>query len=220
MNREGSEWDWDIWVESFLDFHVDSIAERLHNRPEAVAWREERARAAQAAAAAARAQITIDQEYGVMPAGLCWVCAAERVETATRTSPTFRACRWCRIYDMQQGHRLGLRKVLPLMEYPLQPVLRGRSFPRDPSVVAALGTVWSQVSVLDSWRASVVRAVLAMQAWPEDVPITLPEFQAFLPSSARGSRMAWWAYVDRRQPALAAVLDALPAPEQLQRPSH
>lgn len=189
--------------------------DRIHNSPEAVAWRAMRA----ARTAAAEAQVTIDQDTGTMPRGLCWVCAAERVELATRTTPTFRTCLPCRTYDLLQGHRLGLTMVLPLMEYATQPLLPGASSPSDWATLVALGKAWSQVSVLDAWRASVVRAVLARQAWPEATPITVDEFRSFMPRAPYRSRIAWWAYVDRHQPELAAVLDALPGSEQLDRPA-
>lgn len=216
--RDWDPWDWDAWVASRTAEHVEGIAERIRNSPEAVAWRAARVARLRAEAKRSRARITIDHETGTMPRGLCWVCAGERVELATRTSPTFRACRSCRIYDLKQGQRLGLKMVLPLVEYPTPMVAPGGSFPTDPATVAAVRQVWSQVSVLDAWRSSVVRAVLARQAWPEGERITVDEFAAFLPPLPYRSRMAWWAYVDRHQPLLAEVLDALPSAEQMRRP--
>lgn len=219
MSTHEDAWDYDTWVASRIPEHVDAIMDRIHNSPEAVAWRAVRAARIQAAEARARAQVTINQDTGTMPAGLCWVCASEMVEPATRTTPTFRACTCCRVYDLKQGRRLGLKMVLPLMEYPTQPLLPGASFPSDRATLVALGKAWSQVSVLDAWRASIVRAVLARQAWPEGTPIALHQFQSFMPKAPMRSRMAWWAHVDRHQPELAAVLDALPGAEQLHRPA-
>lgn len=193
-------WDWDAWV-SRIPEHVDGIARRLANRPEAVAWR-----------AAQAAKVTVDADVGDMPEGLCWVCAAGSVIKATRDSPTFRACGWCLHYDRQQAGRLGLVMLLPLMQYPTQPVRRGRSWPTDPEVLVALADAWSQQSVLDAWRASVVRAVFARVPIPGS-RILYRDWQGLLPVSGPRSRLAWWAYVDRHQPRLATVLDDLPPRE-------
>ena len=201
-------WDYEQWVTTRVDEHVDGIIEMLRNRPEAVAYRKARAQAQAAAASAAQARVTIDPQTGDMPAGLCWVCAGAQVQQATRCTPTFRACAACRVYDRHQARVLGLVMVLPLMDYPTQPVLPGHEFLTSPATEAALGRAWSQVSVLAGWRASIVRAVLARQAWPQGTPITMAEFERFLPAPLLRSRLAWWAYLDRHQPALASILDA------------
>lgn len=195
------EWDWDAWVASRTNEHVEGILGRILDSPEAVAWRAARE-------AAARARVTIDPETGTMPAGLCWVCAASEVQQATKTTPTFRACSSCLLFDRAMASRLGLVMLLPLMDFAGQPVQAGQTRPTDRATVTALVKAWSEVSVLDAWRASVVRAVLAVQAWPAQEPITVGQLECFMPESRLRSHSAWWAYVDRHQPDLATVLRA------------
>ncbi len=136
---------------------------------------------------------------------LCWVCFAMPVHVAA-TMPRVRACRFCLMHDRWWAGGIGLRMLLPLMDWPSQPVIGGWPRDRSPWLRAVLVDVWSQVSVLDRWRRdSVAMAATLMQA-PGSRPLDLVTWQENLTVGPRRSRACWSAFTDGYYPGLTAHL--------------
>lgn len=159
-----------------------------------------------------RAPFVIDPATGHTPrTQLCWVCGAVPVH-AGGNLPRLRACRFCLAYDKSRAARLGLGMVLPLFDWPSQPVLRGASFPSSPKAVTALADVWSAVTVLNDWRVSLAQLTLSFMNVNPAIGVDLHDWQQALTVGPNRSQACWRAYVDGYFPALAEVLAVSPVP--------
>lgn len=185
-----SRWDFDLWAENHVPEHVDAITRLLSAR---------------------RAPpLEVDPLTGHLnPGGLCWVCFA-RQPLRDRRIPRFRACRTCLIHDRQRASALGMTMLLPLMQYPSQPILPGATPPRDAHLRAVLADVWSQLSILDRWRIEGVRLGYALFNVEANigagVGIEYAEWQERLSPGRERSRACWAAFVQGYPPDLMARL--------------
>ena len=156
METTNDVWDWDAWLNQ-TDQHVTNILDRLDQprlqRP------------------TRRSPALIDPHTGHLTGGeLCWVCHSARPHRG-RLLPKFRACYWCLQFDRKQASALGLKMLLPLMNWHSQPILPGCSYPTDLATVRALTDIWSASTLLDEWRRDNVRRDYALltSGQPHDV---------------------------------------------------
>ena len=193
-------WDWDTWLSKTPD-HIEGITDRLFAGHRAA--REERERLQ-------RRAWQIDPTTGHTRAyQLCWVCAAGPAHTG-RLLPRFRACIHCLRHDRRQAERLGLKMLLPLMDWPAQPVLPGQTGPADAQTRVELVTLWSSVSELDEWRRSAVRLACAWFSSNELAEVGIGAWQDRLGFGPARSRACWRAYVEAKAPTLIASHGAAP----------
>ena len=187
---EASGWDFDSWAANHVPQHVDAITGMLGAR---------------------RAPpLVVDPLTGHLNRGsLCWVCFA-REPLRDRRLPRFLACRTCLIHDRQRASALGLTMLLPLMEYPSQPILPGATPPRDAHLREVLADVWSQASVLNRWRIEGVRLGYALFNVDANigagVGIGYAEWQEHLSPGRERSQACWSAFVQGYHPDLMARL--------------
>ena len=194
--------DFDAWAERVPE-HLDAIRQRLGDDQQAAARRASRQR---------RRPFLVDEATGhTERTQLCWVCAAVPVHRGPRV-PTFRGCRFCVVHDRRQAERLGLLMLLPLMDWPSQPVLPGHAFPKDPDVREALADAWSAVSVLDAWRVSVAQLAMAWMDVDPELGVDLFDWQQHLTVGPGRSQACWGAYVDGYLPQLRWALASSPLP--------
>ena len=136
---------------------------------------------------------------------LCWVCFAMPVHEAS-TMPRLRACRFCLMHDRWWAGGIGLRMLLPLMDWPSQPAVEGWRHDRPPWVRDALVDVWSQLSVLDRWRRESVEMAAALMGPAVSGPLDLLTWQENLSVGPSRSRACWLAFTDGYYPGLTAHL--------------
>lgn len=192
MTAVENHFDWDAWLARTPD-HVEGIHDRLFARHRAA--QEQRAREE-------RRAWQIDPHTGhTRSYQLCWVCAAGPAHTG-RLLPRFRACIHCLRHDRSQAQRLGLKMLLPLMDWPAQPVLPGRSVPADPQVRESLGRLWSEVGALDTWRRSAVTLAFAWFGADESTDVGIDAWRERLGFGPGRSRACWRAYVESHEPLL------------------
>ena len=195
--------DFDAWAERVPE-HVDAIRQRLSTDQ----WQ-----AAQRASLERRRPFLVDPATGhTERTQLCWVCGTVPVHCGPRV-PTFRACRFCLLHDRRQAARLGLVMLLPLMDWPSQPVLPGCEFPADPLVREALADAWSAVSVLDAWRVSFAQLAMNWMDVDPEVGVDLYDWQQRLTVGPNRSNAYWGAYVDGYLPNLRWALATRRVPE-------
>ena len=133
----------------------------------------------------------------------CWVCYSA-FTYANRRMPRLRACFYCLAYDRNQASKLGLRMLLPLMDWHAQPVLSGARVPDNPVFRSWLADVWSQVSVLERWRIDGIRAGIALLNLGEQ-PTVQDWIAAMRPGNHR-SQTCWDAFMAGYHPRLHDVL--------------
>ena len=133
----------------------------------------------------------------------CWVCYSALTYANSRL-PRFRACFYCLTYDRHQASKLGLRMLLPLMDWHAQPVLSGGKAPADPTFRGWLADVWSQVSALKQWRIDGVRSGIALLGLG-DQP-TVEDWVAAMRPGPHRSRACWEAFMAGYHPRLYGVL--------------
>lgn len=144
MSQPNEEFDWDAWLAQ-IPQHVEAITQRITSN---------QTEAARAAAKERRRKWLINPATGhTYGLELCWVCGAVPVHQSP-TTPHFRACRFCIRFDRKQAAFLGLKMLLPLMNWPSQPELSDGDVPRDAWSQAVLEDIWCGVEVLDEWRRS------------------------------------------------------------------
>ena len=194
MQQRTDSWDWDAWLDR-TDEHVLSLLHRLSENREA-------------RAPARESPGQIDPETGHLKGGeLCWVCYSTTTYRA-RLMPSFRACWWCLGYDKRQASKLGLKMLLPLMEWHSQPILPGHRYPADPSVVRVLEGVWGSSQILDEWRHEHVRREFALLADRHTGSVHLADWYEFLGYGWHRSQERWTHFVDLYFPALRLLLDS------------
>lgn len=134
---------------------------------------------------------------------LCWVCYSVPV-LAVDGLPDFRACANCLRYDGLWARRIGLEMLLPLMDWPSQPVAWECDLPA--ALRSRLIDVWSGVSVLDRWRMSSVRLAAMWMDDPEGIGLDLVSWQGDLGIGRNRSRACFTAFVDGYYPGLLALI--------------
>lgn len=148
--------------------------------------------------------VLIDPADGdVQGGGLCWVCFAYRTYIGKRT-PRFRACYHCLSYDRWQAGKLGLKMLLPLMDWHAQPALPEATVPSDPVFRGWLADAWSQVSTLERWRIDGVRMGIALLG--RDAQLTFADWVRAMHAGPSRSRACWDAYLGGYHPRLHDVL--------------
>lgn len=208
--------DYDDWVADpdNLGHHIAGILRILTADLDSAPRSAEPSAASRAASLRLRAPFLIDPATGHTPrTQLCWVCGTVPVYTGAHL-PRLRACRFCLAFDRSRAARLGLGMLLPLFDWPSQPVLNGASFPSSPAVVAALADVWSGVSVLDEWRVSLAQVALSWMNVDPQIGVDLHDWQQQLTVGPSRSQACWRSYVDGHFPALARVLASSPVPAE------
>ena len=182
METTNDVWDWDAWMNQ-TDQHVTNIVERLNNTK-------------QPRHSGKNSPALIDPHTGHLTGGeLCWVCHSARPHRG-RLLPKFRACYWCLQFDRRQAAALGLKMLLPLMDWHSQPVLPGSSYPTDQVTVRALRDIWSANTLLDEWRRENVRRDLTLLATSTNPNVHLADWYrrfGYGPavSQERWSRFLW-----------------------------
>ena len=137
--------------------------------------------------------VLIDPVLGdVEGGGLCWVCFARGTHVGHRT-PRFRACYHCLAYDRWQAGKLGLKMLLPLMDWHAQPVLPGANVPGDPVFRGWLADAWSRLSTLEQWRIDGVRSGIALLGLGDR--ITADAWVHAMRGGPARSRACWDAYL-------------------------
>lgn len=177
--------EFDEWVQRIPE-HVDELTDRLTAERRAAQGRESRER---------RRPFLIDPATGhTQRTQLCWICGSMPVH-AGKNLPKFRACRFCLVHDRQQASRLNLLMLVPLMDWPSQPVLPGRKFPTNRRLVNGLADLWCSVSVLDAWRVSSAQLALAYMGFDPEVGMDLYQWQQQLTVGPHRSQACWRAYL-------------------------
>lgn len=133
----------------------------------------------------------------------CWVCYSALMYS-NRRAPKFRACYHCLTHDRNQASKLGLKMLLPLMNWHSQPVLSGSKAPDDPVFRGWLVELWSQVSLLESWRIDGIRAGIALLGLG-DQP-TIESWVAAMRPGPHRSSACWEAFMAGYHPRLHDVL--------------
>jgi len=147
MEMKIDVWDWDAWLDE-TDQHVTNIVGRLSR--------------GQQPQQESRSPALINPETGHLSGGeLCWVCYSTTPHRG-RLLPKFRACYWCLQFDRRQAALLGLKMLLPLMNWHSQPVLPGGRYPADEATVRALTDIWAASQLLDEWRRENVQREYAL----------------------------------------------------------
>jgi hypothetical protein len=189
-------WDWDAWLAD-SNQHVTTLIERLHR---------DAIRAAGNDLKAFRSPGLIDQETGHTVGGkLCSVCYSTWPYRG-RLLPAFRSCWYCLQYDKYQARKLGLKMLLPLMDWHCQPILPGHNFPSDPETVRILRVAWASAPVLEDWRQENVMREYALMMEPGMMPIHLRDWMNKFGYGWHRSRHTWWHFVSMYLPELADLL--------------
>jgi len=189
-------WDWDAWLGETRQ-HVGTLQERI--RTDAI-------RAAGGDLRAFNSPGLIDPTSGHTVGGeLCSVCFSTRRYTKPLL-PKFRCCYWCLEYDKKQARTLGLKMLLPLMDWHCQPVLPGRRFPTDSKARQLLKSVWAGASLLEEWRQENVAREYALMAEPGQPPIHLHDWMQRFGYGLARSKQTWWDFVEVYMPTLDEIL--------------
>lgn len=136
---------------------------------------------------------------------LCWVCCAMPVHVDPEV-PTLRACRRCLLEDTGWATRIGLTMLLPLMDWPRQPVFFGAGRRPGSEWDGLLLDAWTGVSVLDRWRRSTVQMCAAWMDDPHGIDLDLVTWQRNLGTGPNRSRACWRAFVEGYHAGLYAQL--------------
>jgi len=202
-DQVGGRSEFDAWAEHVPE-HVDAIRHRLS---------ADQRQAARRASLERRRPFLVDPATGhTERTQLCWVCGTVPVHSGPRM-PTFRACRFCLVHDRKQAARLGLVMLLPLMDWPSQPVLPGCEFPAGPAVREALADAWSGVSRLDAWRVSMAQLAMAWMDVDPELGVDLHQWQQDLTVGPNRSKACWSAYVNGYLPQLRWAVASSHVPE-------
>ena len=197
MEHTPDPWDWDAWLTDTHQ-HVMTLRERLQ---------QDAIRAAGTDVKAYRSPGLIDPATGHTVGGrLCSVCFSTQPHSG-HLLPTFRACWWCLHYDKKQAAKLGLKMLLPLMDWHCQPVLPGHRFPTSPETRRILQTAWSTASLLEEWRQENVMREYALMIEPGQPPIHLYDWLQRFGYGPHRSQQTWWHFVEVYAPELADLLN-------------
>jgi hypothetical protein len=189
-------WDWDEWLQE-TDQHVSTLKQRLT----ANAILETGGDLEKMGSPG-----LINPETGHTVGGrLCSVCFSTFPHTG-RMLPTFRSCWWCLAYDKAQAQKLGLKMLLPLMDWHCQPILPGQRFPTHAGTVELLKAIWSSSALLEDWRYENVKREYALMAEPGNPPIHLYDWMQRFGYGLPRSRKTWWAFADLYFPEIREIL--------------
>jgi hypothetical protein len=133
---------------------------------------------------------------------MCWVCYADRCFTSPR-HPNFRACRDCLVYDRSKAANVGLKMLLPLMDWHTQPTYRPGEGPRNLWVRSILADAWTKVSALNEWR---VDGCILVGTIVGDDEIDLLTWRSIVEPSPARSKRCWDSFVQHYHPDLATLL--------------
>ena len=189
--------DYDLWSSTEVVQHVENLFDRLRQE-------------AQSSPDIRKPRWPwVDPKRGdAVGARLCWVCYEKPTYTG-RMLPRFRACFACLCHDRSMAGQLDLKMLLPLMDYPSQPILPGWDPPSDPTSRGWLADVWSQVSLLQRWRIEGIRVSFAVMGVDTSESISVWDWSQRIGGGRARSRACWNAFVSARHPRIRDVLDRI-----------
>jgi hypothetical protein len=190
-------WDWDAWLGDTHQ-HVTTLQDRI---------RQDAIRAAGGGLKAYNSPGLIDPQTGHTVGGeLCSVCFST-LRYRAPLLPRFRCCYWCLHYDKTQARNLGLKMLLPLMDWHCQPILPGHTFPTDPHIRQLLYSVWTAAPLLEEWRQENVAREYTHMLQPGEPPIHIHKWMQHFGYGWHRSKHTWWHFVEVYAPGLAELLN-------------